>query len=86
MKFTSNAPKFVEIINWEKGGNDYFALINQQEESPVAPMYDLFVKVKGEGRKGRMLPDKEELKTESSEGFTKIYLPRLDVFQIFVLE
>lgn len=86
MKFTSNAPKFVEVINWEKSGKDYFAVINQQEESPIAPVYDLFVEVKGEGLKGRMLPDNEELKTEASEGFTKIYLPRLDVFQIFVVE
>ena len=47
--FTSNAPKFVEVINWEKDGHSYFAVINQQEESPIVPMYDVWVELPGEG-------------------------------------
>ncbi len=45
LAFTSNAPKFVEIISWEKEGRTFFAAINEQEESPVAPMYEITVTV-----------------------------------------
>ena len=27
--FTSNAPKFVEVLKWQKDGADYFAVINR---------------------------------------------------------
>jgi hypothetical protein len=86
--FTSNAPKFVEVLGWNKEGTDYFAVINEQEESPVAPMYDIWIDVKGKaGQKAWLLPDNREVETQTVEGDTlRIYLPKLEIFQMIRLE
>lgn len=83
MKFTSNAPKFVEVLNWNKDDRNYFALINQQEESPIAPMYDIYIDVKGTGKKAVQLIDKKALETETRGDSTRIHIPKLDLFVIF---
>lgn len=82
--FTSNAPKFVEVLGWHKEGADYFAVINEQEESPVAPMYDIWIDVKGKaGQKAYLLPDNRELETEGRvDGSLRIFLPKLEIFQM----
>lgn len=85
--FESNAPKFVEIINWEKDGLTYFAVLNEQEESPIAPMYDITLDIQDNNKKAFLLPDNQELKMEKLEnGKSRIYLPRLDILHIFVLK
>lgn len=85
--FTSNAPKFVEVLGWNKDGTDYFAVINEQEESPVAPMYDIWIDVKGKaGQKACLLPDNREVETETVEEDTlRIHLPKLEVFHMLRL-
>lgn len=85
--FTSNAPKFVEVLEWNKDGIDYFAVINEQEESPIAPMYDITIEVKdAAGRQAYLLPQKTELETEIINGDTlKIHVPKLEVFHIIQL-
>ncbi|MBD5493594.1 MAG: family 10 glycosylhydrolase [Lachnospiraceae bacterium] len=85
--FTSNAPKFVEVLEWNKDGIDYFAVINEQEESPIAPMYDITIEVKGAAdRKAYLLPQKTELETETINGDTlKIHVPKLEIFHIIQL-
>lgn len=86
LKFISNAPKFVEVLKWNKDGEDYFAVINEQEESPIAPMYDIFIDVKKQGVRAFLLPTETELKTEMVDKDTlRIYLPKLEVFQIIKL-
>lgn len=81
--FVSNAPKFVEILAWEKDGRNYFAAINEQEESPVAPMYDIYIDVKAPDKKAYLLPTGEELASEVIGGDTlRIYLPKLEIFRI----
>jgi hypothetical protein len=82
LKFVSNAPKFIEVLMWNKEHKDYFAVINQQEESPIAPMYDITIDVKGIGKKARLAGDHTELKTETVGDSTRIYLPKLEVFLI----
>lgn len=81
--FTSNAPKFVEVINWENDGHSYFAVINQQEESPIVPMYDVWVELPGEGHTAALLPGGEALPVEVCGGNTRIKLPKLDLFLMF---
>lgn len=82
----SNAPKFVEILFWEKDGTEYLGAINEQEESPVAPMYDIVIDVKRPNKKAILLPEGNELKTEAIDEETlRIYLPKLEVFQIIQL-
>ena len=84
--FVSNAPKFVEVVNWEKDGSDYFAIINEQEESPVVPMHDIYIDVKKPDKKAVLLPDETELKTEVMNGDTlRIYLPKVEIFQMIKL-
>ncbi len=83
----SNAPKFVEVLFWEKDGKEYLAVVNEQEESPIAPMYDITVEVKRTGKKAVLLPSGEELKTEMvDESTMRIYLPKLEVFHVIGLE
>lgn len=85
--FVSNAPKFVETLFWEKESKEYLAVINEQEESPVAPMYDIYIDVKRTGKKAVLLPEGEMLKTEMTDDETmRIYLPKLEIFQIIGLE
>lgn len=85
--FTSNAPKFVEIINWEKEGLSYFAVLNEQEESPIAPVYDITLDIEDNGKKAFLLPADQELTMEKLEnGKSRIYLPKLEVVQIIVLK
>ena len=84
--FVSNAPKFVEVVNWEKDGSDYFAIINEQEESPVVPMHDIYIDVKKPDKKAVLLPDETELKTEVMNGDTlRIYLLKVEIFQMIKL-
>ena len=84
--FTSNAPKFVEILSWEKDGKDYLAAVNEQEESPIAPMYDIYIDVKNQGKRAYLLPSGEEIKTEMiGEDTMRICLPKLEVFQMIEL-
>ena len=80
--FTSDAPKFVEILHWNKEGHEYFAALNQQEESPVVPMRDITITVPGEGRTAVLLPDGGELKTASHDGVTDILL---DVVKLYAV-
>ncbi len=82
LKFTSNAPKFVEIIGWRKEEKTYFAAINQQEQPPVAPMYDICIDLPQQGLRARLPESGAELTTEQTENGTRIHLPRLDVFII----
>ena len=85
MVYTSNAPKFVEVIGWEKDGNDYFAVINEQEESPVVPMHDIYIDVKKPDKKAVLLPEETELKTEVLGDTLRIYLPKVEIFQMIRL-
>ncbi|MGB4658876.1 MAG: alpha-L-fucosidase [Mobilitalea sp.] len=81
-KYQSNAPKEVEIIGWTKENHTYFAAINQQERPPIVPMHDITIDVPGDNRKAVMLPDGQQLETSAIDHNTRIYLPKLEVFQI----
>lgn len=85
--FSSNAPKFAEVIGWNKDGHDYFAVINEQKESPIAPLSDIYIDISDTGRKAYLLPDRTPLDTEkTSEGKLRIHLPKLDVFHMIEVE
>lgn len=86
LKFESNAPKFVEVLNWCKDDKNYFALINQQEESPIAPIYDIYVDLQGAGRKARQLVTNEEMMTETIGNSTRVHITKLDIFLMFEVQ
>lgn len=79
--FTSDAPKFVEIIHWRKEGREYFAALNQQEESPVVPMRDITITVPGRVR-AVLLPDGAPLETHTHDGVTDILLPVVHLYAL----
>ena len=54
------------MIGWEKDGSDYFAVINEQEESPVVPMHDIYIDVKK--------PDKKAVLLRREQSFRQKYL------------
>ena len=81
--FTSNAPKYVEILAWIKDGKTYMAAINQQETPPVVPVYDITVDWPQVGKTAKLLETGEPLVTETMDDITRIYLPKLHVFTMF---
>ena len=83
-RWTSNAPKFAEILSWDKDGETYFAAINEQEESPVVPLDEIWIEVPGD-RKAVLLPEGQALRCERKDGKTRIYLPKLHLFQVLKL-
>jgi hypothetical protein len=86
--FTSNAPKYVEVLGWQKDSMDYFALINEQEEPPVVPVYDITIDVTGRaGEQAYLLPEHTPLDCETiHEDTLRIHIPKLDIFHILRLE
>ena len=84
--FTSDAPKYVELLAWEKEGHTYMAAINQQETPPVVPVHDIVVEWPEKGKTARMLETGETIRTETVEGKTLIYLPKLDIFEMFEIQ
>ncbi len=81
--FTSDAPKYVELLAWKKDGHTYMAAINQQEMPPVVPVHDSTVMWPEPGKTARMLGTGEALQTETVGGQTRIHLPKLNVFMMF---
>lgn len=84
--FSSNAPAFVEIVSWTKGGKQYFAVINQQETAPIAPMPGIEVTVPRPVARATMAETGESLPVREENGKWIISLPVLDVFHIFSIE
>ena len=61
--------------------------MNEQEESPIVPMYDITLDVEDNGKDAYILPEKQKLKMEKmGNGKCRIYLPKLEIMQIIVLQ
>lgn len=86
LKFSSNAPSFVEILGWNKEGKRYFAVINQQETAPVAPMFNIQITVPYQISGAKLVETDEELSVTSQVGSSIIHLPELCIFQILEIE
>jgi hypothetical protein len=84
--FSSNAPAFVEILNWTKNGKIYFAAVNQQETAPIAPMYGIEVAVPYKVKKAKMAESGEDLPVREDGAGSVISLPVLKIFHIFEIE
>lgn len=86
LEFESNAPSFVEILGWKKDNKRYYAAINEQETSPVAPMFHIEIKIPGEISKATIAEKNTELKITREDGRTTIYLPELKLFSVIEIE
>lgn len=82
----SNAPKYVEVLMWNKNEADYVAIINEQEESPIVPVYDITIELKLTGVKAYSMPDNIEMPVVEKDGKTTIVIPKLEVFKMIKLE
>ena len=83
--FTSDAPKYVEMLAWQKDGRTFMAAINQQETPPVVPVHDIHILWPAAGMRAVRLVTGEPLHTETINGQTNIHLPKLDIFDMFEL-
>ncbi len=84
-KFCSNAPKFVEVLHWNREGREFCALVNQQEEPPIAPIYDIFIDFNGCKRKAVPLNADVIPETEIMEEITRVHIKKLELFCMFEL-
>lgn len=55
--FESNAPAFAEIVRWERDGENYLAIINQQNKTPVYPLDNISITLNGKFTDIKMLSD-----------------------------
>lgn len=81
---TSNAPACVEILEWEKNGRTYIAVINEQDASPFMPVYDIEITVPMKLNKVVLAGEEKELPIHVEGEKTTIKLPKLEMF--FVME
>ena len=86
MHFSSNAPSFVEILNWVKDGRVYFAAINQQEASPMASMSGIEISVPYKISKAKLLERNDSLTVRHTAAGSVICLPQLDIFHFLEAE
>lgn len=86
LKFTSNAPSFVEIIGWKKDDKLYLAAINQQETVPIWPVYDVYISLPGRIRSARLLGKDSRLDIESDSEGSRIKLPPISLFHMIEVE
>lgn len=84
-KIKSNAPEFVEIINWEKYDKNYLAIINQQTKSPVYPISDLYITIPYKCENIKLLTSADNVELEYVGEETIIKLPKLEIFHILQL-
>lgn len=81
--FTSDAPKYVELLAWHKDGHTYMAAINQQENPPVVPVHDIVIEWPEAGKTACELETGRVFDSETVGGKTCIVLPKLDIFTLF---
>lgn len=89
MEFISNAPAFVEIIKWEKNGEIYLALINQQENTPIYPIDNITVQLKEKFAQFEILSDNNsgtEITIDNTLDNTTLNISKLGVFCVLHLK
>lgn len=83
LPFSYHAPSWVEVLSWTKDNSQYFAVINQQEHAPIAPVYEITVELPYRIHEATLLETNEALEFTVENGKSVIFLPKLTVFQFF---
>lgn len=89
MEFISNAPAFVEIVKWEKNGETYLALINQQENTPIYPIDNITVQLKEKFAQFEILSDNNSgtvITIDNTLDNTTLNISKLGVFCVLHLK
>lgn len=86
-KISSNAPAFVEITSWEKDGDTYLGIINQQSTYPLYPIQGISINLPTHYREINLLtPSCTELEIIHSHNGVTIKLPAVESFHIIKLQ
>lgn len=86
-EFTSNAPHFVEIVKWEKDGEMYLGVINQQEVTPVYPIDNIEIALDEEYKGVEILSKGDTVvDVSANEGKTTLTVSKLGVFVMLKLK
>ncbi len=84
--FTSDAASFIEIVNWKKDDKIYFALLNQQEHSPIAPMHNINITLPYIIKSAKLVETNDELIITKNDNETILTVPKLYLMQIIEIE
>ncbi len=84
--FTSDAASFVEIAPWEKEDKIYFALLNEQDHSPIAPMHSITITLPYKIKSATLVESENSLSTEILADKTIITLSKLELMEIIQIE
>ncbi len=82
LKFTAHAPASAEILSWRKENRRFFAILNEQETMPPSPLYEVFIEVPAPVHKAVLLGNGEECRVKPSGSGARIYLPKIDLFEM----
>lgn len=82
LAFESNAPVFAEVVMWEKEGARYAAVINEQENSPVVPIYQIKVRIPGIFKQVRCVEEEQEIEVKYENEMTVILIPKIELFTV----
>lgn len=82
LEFESNAPAFAEVVGWRKDSKKYFAVINEQENSPVAPIYEIEIKIPGAISSVKTVEEEMKVKARYENGMTTILIPKVELFTV----
>lgn len=79
--FASNVPAFCEVVGWRKEEKSYYAVINQQEETPVYPLENIWIELPYVPKAVRNLTG-EAVRISVEGNRARLYLPTLEIFQV----
>lgn len=80
--YESDAPKMVETLAWEKDGDLYVALLNEQEEPPIVPVHDITITIPGEFKRAELLGEGRELAAVQTEKGCCVTVEKVEVFAV----
>lgn len=86
LTFKSNAPEFVEIVAWQKDGEDYLGVVNQQETTPVYPINNISITLPNEYKNAEVLSNNANVSMKNSDNESVITIDELKAFCMIKLE
>ncbi len=84
--FTSDAPSFVEIVCWNKDGNKYLALLNEQDHSPIAPIHNINITLPYKIQSAQIKESSDILKVDIKEDKTILTVEKLELLQLIEIK
>jgi hypothetical protein len=81
-----STPLRCRLERWEKAGNTYISLVNQQKTCPIYPLGEIWVDLRGQFATVNEVSDsKIRFSTEITANGIKICIEKLAIFALFEL-